>query len=100
MLTLSQAQNRAEALVAQARKAGADAADAFYVCNASTGVSVRLGKLEDVKRSEGEHISLRVFTGRRSASIGSSDLSDAALDERGTAVVRAGCQHGPGRTAF
>jgi PmbA protein len=39
----------------------------------------RLGKLEDVERSESEHIGLRVFVGRRSATIGSSDMSDAAL---------------------
>ncbi|RVU03419.1 TldD/PmbA family protein [Novosphingobium umbonatum] len=81
MLTSAQAQERAEALIARARKAGADAADAVYIADASESVSVRLGKLEDVERSESEHIGLRVFVGRRSASIGSSDLSDAALSE-------------------
>ncbi len=81
MLTPVQAQERAEALVARARKAGADAADAVYIADASESVSVRLGKLEDVERSESEHIGLRVFVGRRSATIGSSDLSDAALNE-------------------
>jgi PmbA protein len=81
MLTSAQAQERAEALIARARKAGADAADAVYIADASESVSVRLGKLEDVERSESEHIGLRVFVGRRSASIGSSDLSDAALAE-------------------
>ncbi len=39
------------------------------------------GKLEDVERSESEHITLRVFIGQQSASIGSSDLGDAALEE-------------------
>lgn len=81
MLTPAQAQERAEALVTRARKAGADAADAVYIADASESVSVRLGKLEDVERSESEHIGLRVFVGRRSATIGSSDLSDAALNE-------------------
>ena len=91
MLTLSQAQNRAEALVAQARKAGADAADAFYVCNASTGVSVRLGKLEDVEQSEGEELGLRVFVGSRSATISASDLSGDSLSQlvdRAVAMAR------------
>lgn len=79
MLSLSQAQDRAEALVAQARKAGADAADAIYVCNASTGVSVRLGEMEDVEQSEGEEIGLRIFVGQRSATVSASDLELASL---------------------
>jgi PmbA protein len=55
-------------------------------------VSVRLGALEDVERSESEHIGLRVFVDGASASIGSSDLADAALDElasRAVAMARA-----------
>ena len=81
MLSPDAARERAAALVDRARKAGADAADAVYIAEASESVSVRLGKLEDVERSESEHMGLRVFAGRRSASIGTSDLSDAALDE-------------------
>ncbi|MBU6268405.1 MAG: TldD/PmbA family protein [Sphingomonadales bacterium] len=92
MLTHDQAQDRAQALVDRARRAGADSADALYIADASESLSVRLGKLEDVERSESEHIGLRVFAGRRSASIGSSDLSDAALAElaeRAIAMARA-----------
>lgn len=91
MLSLEEAQERAQALVAQARKAGADAADASYVCNASTGVSVRLGKLEDVEQSEGEEMGLRVFVGHRSATISASDLSPASLAglvDRAVAMAR------------
>ncbi|MEO8723989.1 MAG: TldD/PmbA family protein, partial [Sphingobium sp.] len=91
MLTLSQAQDRAGALVAQARKAGADAADALYVCNASTGVSVRLGNLEDVEQSEGEELGLRVFVGTCSATISASDLSASSLSslvDRAVAMAR------------
>jgi PmbA protein len=79
MLTVSEAQTRVHDLVAQAKTAGADAADALYLCNESTSVSVRLGDLEDVERSEGETIGLRLFVGRRSASVSSSDLSGDAL---------------------
>jgi PmbA protein len=92
MLSLEAARERADALVARAQKAGADAADAIYIADASESIAVRLGKLEDVERSESEHIGLRVFSGKRSASIGSSDLSDAALDElaaRAVAMARA-----------
>lgn len=91
MLSLDEARNRIESLVSAARKAGADAADAIYVCSASTQVSVRLGELEDVERSEGEEIGLRVFAGRRNATISSSDLSAAALAtlvERGLDMAR------------
>ena len=87
MLTPSAAQDRAAALIDLARQAGADAADAIYSGSSSEGVQVRLGKLEDIERSESEHLDLRVFVGRRSASIGSSDLSDAALKELAARAV-------------
>lgn len=87
MLSTEAAQERASALVERARRAGADAADVAYIADASESIQVRLGKLEDVERSEGEHISLRVFIGQRSASIGSSDLSEAALDELAARAV-------------
>src|SRR3712207_4784006 len=91
MLSPSEAESRAAALVERAKKAGADAADAIYIADASTGVQVRLGALEDVSRSEGEEIGLRFFVGRRSASVSSSDLSDEALSglvERAAAMAR------------
>src|SRR4029453_6170788 len=80
MLSPDAARNRASSLVELARKKGADAADAVYVGDRSQGVSVRLGQLEDVHRSEGEEIGLRVFVGRRNATIASSDLSKDTLD--------------------
>ncbi|MFS0738420.1 metallopeptidase TldD-related protein [Sphingomonas sp. 1P06PA] len=91
MLTVSEAQSRVADLVAAATRSGADAADALYACDAATQVSVRLGALEDVGRSEGEEIGLRVFVGRRSASVSSSDLSPDALGvlvERAVAMAR------------
>src|SRR3546814_2762679 len=81
MLSLDDAQKRAEKLVEAARKIGADAADALYICDASTQVQMRLGLLEDVERSEGEDIGLRVFSGRRSATVSSSDMSEARSEE-------------------
>jgi len=91
MLTPSQAQDRAHDIVRRATAAGADAADAVFAASASTEVSVRLGKLEDVGRSEGEDLGLRVFVGSRSASVSTSDLSSAAMDalvERAVAMAR------------
>ncbi|TXH12952.1 MAG: TldD/PmbA family protein, partial [Gammaproteobacteria bacterium] len=56
MLSPDQALDRAQALVERARRAGADAADAVYSGGASESVSIRLGLLEDVERSESEHL--------------------------------------------
>lgn len=91
MLSLEDAQGRAQMLVSAARKAGADAADAVYGCDASAHVSVRLGALEDVERSESESVSLRVFVGRRSASVSSTDMATETLStlvERAIAMAR------------
>ncbi|WP_408589277.1 TldD/PmbA family protein [Novosphingobium sp.] len=87
MLTPAQAQDRCEALIARARRAGAEASDAVYIANSSESVAVRLGALEDVERSESEQVSLRVFAGGGSASIGSTDLGDEALDELAARAV-------------
>ena len=69
----------AESLVERGIAAGATAADALYIGDRSSGVQVRLGELEDVSRSEGEEIGLRLFSGHRSATVASSDLSEEAL---------------------
>ena len=79
MLKPQDAQDRADALISQAKKAGADAADAIYVCDSSTQVQMRLGELEDVERSEGEEIGLRVFAGKRSATVSSSNMDPEIL---------------------
>ncbi|MGR6328575.1 TldD/PmbA family protein [Sphingomonas sp. XXL09] len=91
MLTPDQARDRAADIVARARAAGADAADAVFAADSSLDVSVRLGALEDVGRSESEELGLRVFVGQRSASVSTSDLSSdavAALVERAVAMAR------------
>lgn len=78
-------------LVERARKAGAEAAEAVVLEGTSLGVSWRLGKLEDVERSEGRDIGLRVFIGKKQASVSSTDLSEAALGpmiERAVAMAR------------
>jgi len=91
MQTPDQARERAADIVARAVRAGADAADAVFAADASLDISVRLGALEDVGRSESEELGLRVFVGQRSASVSTSDLSDdavAALVERAVAMAR------------
>ena len=79
MLTVDHARAAAQALVERAVAAGADAADAIYIGERSSSVQVRLGELEQVNRSEGEEIGLRLFLGQKSATVASSDLADEAL---------------------
>ena len=81
MLPIDDARRTAQALVERARAAGADAADALYIVDASTSIQVRLGELEQVNRSEGEEIGLRVFLGRKSATVASSHFAEEALKE-------------------
>jgi PmbA protein len=81
--------DRVAALVDAARKSGADAADAVAVRGRSTGVSVRLGKVESTEASESDDISLRVFVGKRVASVSATASSDPAeLAGRAVAMAR------------
>ncbi len=78
-------------LLADAKKAGADAADILLVEGTSSSVSCRLGETEDLERSEGCDIGLRVLIGRRQACVSSSDPAPAALAEmveRAVAMAR------------
>ena len=79
-------------LVALARRAGADAADALLVEGISLSVGRRLGKLEGVNRSEGRDLGLRVFVGKRQATVSSTDFGRQALQavaDRAIAMARA-----------
>ena len=78
-------------LLARARAAGADAADAVLVAGTSLGVQRRLGQTEHVERSEGRDLGLRVFLGRRSAIVSSTTVDPAGfaqLAERALAMAR------------
>ena len=78
-------------LVAAARKAGADAADAVMFKSAHLGLRQRLGKPEMLERSESQDLGLRVLVGKRQASVSSTDPSPKALAElveRAVAMAR------------
>lgn len=78
-------------LVEAARRAGADAADAILVNGRSLAVQRRIGKLEQLERSEGFDLGLRVFVGRRQAIVSTTDPAPAgfkALTERAVAMAR------------
>ena len=80
-----------EALLREARKAGAEAADALAVTGNSQSIDIRQGKLEQAERSEGVEVGLRVLLGGRQACVSASDISPATfarLAERAVAMAR------------
>jgi PmbA protein len=80
----------AERLVAAARRAGADAADAIAERGISQSVEVRDGTVEASERSEGDNMGLRAFVGRRQAVVSTNDLTGNIdeLAERAVAMAR------------
>jgi PmbA protein len=79
-------------LVAKAKKAGADAADAVAVAGTSLSHTRRLGKTEKLERSESQDLGLRVLIGKQQAIVSSSDRAPATLDElvaRAVAMAKA-----------
>lgn len=80
---MAQSPDRSELLqdlIGRAKKAGADAADALMVESLSFGASFRLGKVEDIERSETQDLGLRVMVGKRQAVVSTTDTSAKALD--------------------
>jgi PmbA protein len=78
-------------LISCVKRLGADAADAIFVEGISVSTTWRMGKLEDVERSEGHDLGLRVFVGQRQATVSATDLSDRSLGplpERALAMAR------------
>jgi PmbA protein len=78
-------------LIAKAKKAGADTADALYVESVAISHAQRLGEIEKLERSESQDMGLRVLIGRRQAVVSSTDHSAGVLDglvERAVAMAR------------
>jgi PmbA protein len=83
--------DRLSDLIAHARAAGADAADAVLVAGTSLSVARRLGKTEHVERSEGQDLGLRVFIGKKAAIVSATSIDPAgfaALAERAVAMAK------------
>jgi PmbA protein len=82
----------AERLIAAAKKAGADAADAVAVRSVSLNVEVRDGAVEESERAEGDDVGLRVLVGKKQAVVSTNDIAGASPDElaaRAVAMARA-----------
>lgn len=68
-----------DAVLAAARAAGADAADALLTERTSLSLSWRLGALEDLERKDARGIGLRVMVGRRVATAATTRTDSATL---------------------
>jgi PmbA protein len=68
-------------LVAKAKAAGADAADAMHVDSAALAVGCRLGKVETLERAESGVLDLRIFIGKKQAIASTTDRRPRALEE-------------------
>jgi len=71
----------AERLVAAARRAGADAADAIATRSILLSVQVRDGTVEESERAEGDSMGLRALVGRRQAVVSTNDIAGTSADE-------------------
>ncbi len=71
-------ENLLHEMVRGALKAGADAAEAVVGERQSLSVNVRLGELEEVEREEARDLGIRVFIGKRQASVSGSNISAEA----------------------
>ncbi len=76
----------ADRLVAAARRAGADAADAIAERGVSQSVEVRDGTVEESERSEGDNMGLRAFVDGRQAVVSTNDLN-GDIDELAARAV-------------
>ncbi len=74
-------------LVAAARRAGADAADAVMVSSQSLEAQCRLGQTEHVERAESADLGLRVFVGRQAAIVSAAGMEPRRFAELAAQAV-------------
>jgi len=90
-LTIEQLEERVADLLAEAKRLGADAAEAAVSSSAGLSVTVRLGEVETIEHHRDRGLGVTVYFGRRKGSANTTDLSPAALKEtvaRACAIAR------------
>ncbi|MFO0109730.1 MAG: PmbA/TldA family metallopeptidase, partial [Alphaproteobacteria bacterium] len=71
----------AETMLRDAKAAGAAAAEVMLVHSRDKQAGIRLGAPETIEQAESRALGLRVFVGRKSATVSTSDLSRGALKQ-------------------
>ena len=74
-------------LVAKAKRAGADSADALLFDGASLSHAQRLGRTEKLERSENFDLGLRVMIGKRQAIVSANERDPKGFDELAARAV-------------
>ncbi len=78
-LSSSAIQSLLQETLQNALKRGADEADVLYVQGTSLSLSCRNQQIEELERSEGRDLGLRVFMGKRQAIVSTNDFSKESL---------------------
>lgn len=86
--SIDQLKNIVSDLLAEARKQGADTAEAAVNRNTGQAVSVRMGELETVEHTNDQTLGVTVYFGQRKGSASTTDLRPAAVRE----TVEAACR--------
>ena len=86
-MTADEPLNLLDDLLAKAKAAGAEAADAILVKSAALSHAQRLGELERLEREESQDLGLRVLIGRRQAIVSSTDIAPAAFADLAARAV-------------
>jgi PmbA protein len=68
-------------LLAKAKRGGATEADIIIADGETFSVQVRLGAVDRLTKAREKHLGLRVFVGKRSASVSTSDFSPDSLNQ-------------------
>lgn len=89
MIDLKKLEDNAVMLIDAALKAGADACDVVVAHGQSHSVGIRDGVVENTGRSEGDNFSLRVFLGKKVASVSTNQITDVSmLAERAVSMAK------------
>ena len=91
-MKIEDARSMLDDLLARAKAKGADAADALIVDSTSLSHAERLGKTEQLERSEARDLGIRVFFGKQQAVASTNDWDVSLLDdlvERAVAMAKA-----------
>ena len=88
-IDMSVLEAQAASLVETALKAGADACDVVVARGQSLGIEVRDARVENTSRSEADEFALRVFVGRKVATVSANNIANRVeLAERAVAMAK------------
>lgn len=88
MQDIEQLRNIVDDLLAEARKQGADSADAEVQYSSGLAATVRLGEVETVEQTSDQGLGVTVYMNGRKGNASTTDLSPGAIKESVSAAIR------------